>query len=135
MTVADAEQAARMAGLEDDLAHMPMGIHTMIGEGATTLSGGQRQRVMIARAIVTRPRILLFDEATSALDNKTQSLVSKSLDAMETTRIVVAHRLSTIQRADRIYLIQEGSITQSGTFDELASVPGAFADFIHRQMI
>ncbi len=81
-----------MAGLEEDIKAMPMGMHTVISEGAGTFSGGQRQRLMIARAIVNRPRILLFDEATSALDNRTQEIVSRSLASLKSTRIVIAHR-------------------------------------------
>ena len=86
-----------MAGLEEDIKAMPMGMHTVISEGAETFSGGQKQRLLIARAIVHRPRILLFDEATSALDNRTQEIVSRSLERLKATRIVIAHRLSTIQ--------------------------------------
>src|SRR5262249_7339624 len=82
LTQDDAWEAARMAGLEEDIRQMPMGMQTVIGEGGGTLSGGQRQRLLIARAIVHRPRIVFFDEATSALDNRTQELVSKSLEGL-----------------------------------------------------
>ena len=102
----DAWEAARMAGLEEDIKAMPMGMHTVISEGAETFSGGQKQRILIARAIVNRPRIILFDEATSALDNRTQEMVSRSLERLKATRIVIAHRLSTIQNADRIYVVR-----------------------------
>ena len=95
-TLDDAWEAARMAGLDEDIRTMPMGMHTMVSDGGGTLSGGQRQRLMIARAIVNRPRILLMDEATSALDNRTQAIVSASLDGLRATRVVIAHRLSTI---------------------------------------
>src|SRR5262249_12342121 len=98
----DAWEAARAAQLADDIEAMTMGLHTAVGEGGSMLSGGQRQRLLIARAVVRRPRIIFFDEATSALDNRTQELVSKSLEALAATRIVVAHRLSTIINADRI---------------------------------
>src|SRR4029078_12101487 len=101
----DAWEAARSAGLEEDIKAMPMGMHTVISEGAETFSGGKTQRMLIPRAIVNRPRILLFDEATSALDNRTQEIVSRSLESLKATRIVIAHRLSTIQNADRIYVI------------------------------
>ncbi len=93
LSIDDAWRAAREAGLEEDIKEMPMGMHTVVSEGGATFSGGQKQRLMIARAIVTRPRILFFDEATSALDNRTQKIVSESLDAMHATRIVIAHRL------------------------------------------
>jgi ABC-type bacteriocin/lantibiotic exporter with double-glycine peptidase domain len=130
-----AMEAARLAGLESDIAAMPMGIHTMIGEGMSTLSGGQQQRLMIARALVHRPRIILFDEATSALDNRTQAIVSASLEKLNVTRIVIAQRLSTVQRADRILVLKGGAVVQSGRFDELLNTPGMFADFAKRQML
>ena len=128
-------EAARLAGLEEDIRAMPMGMLTQIAEGVSTLSGGQRQRIMIARAIARRPRILLFDEATSSLDNQSQAIVSDALGNLNVTRIVIAHRLSTVQRADRIVVLVDGKIVQSGTFDELNSVPGVFASFSRRQML
>jgi ATP-binding cassette subfamily C protein len=134
LTLEDARQAARMAGLDDDLKAMPMGLHTVISEGGGTLSGGQRQRLLIARALVHRPRILFFDEATSALDNRTQAIVSESLDNLQATRIVIAHRLSTIMNADRIYVLQDGRVVQQGTYDELIQSEGVFADLAKRQM-
>ena len=134
LTLDDAWEAARLAGFEEDIQAMPMGMHTVLGEGAGTLSGGQRQRLMIARAIVAKPRILLFDEATSALDNRTQAIVSRSLESLKATRIVIAHRLSTIQNADRIHVIVKGRLMQSGTFHELAAKPGPFAELVQRQI-
>ncbi|HET7230911.1 MAG TPA: NHLP bacteriocin export ABC transporter permease/ATPase subunit, partial [Longimicrobium sp.] len=134
VSVEDAWVAARMAGFEDDIKSMPMGMHTVISEGAGTLSGGQRQRLMIARAIVQRPRILFFDEATRALDNRTQAIVTESLDRLNATRIVIAHRLSTILHADRIYVIEAGRIVQSGTYDELMAQEGRFAELAKRQL-
>ena len=130
----DAWEAARMAGLDRDIKRMPMGMHTVVSEGGTTLSGGQRQRLLIARAVVGRPRVLFFDEATSALDNHTQATVSRSLEALEATRIVVAHRLSTIQNADRIYVLDRGRVVQEGTYDELLAAPGLFAELAARQL-
>ena len=103
-------EAARLAGLEGDIRQMPMGMHTVVAEGMNTLSGGQRQRIMIARAVARRPRILLFDEATSALDNQTQAIVSASLGALNVTRIIIAHRLSTVRQADRIIMLVDGKI-------------------------
>ena len=134
LTLDDAWVAARLAGLGKDIEAMPMGMHTVITEGAGTLSGGQRQRLMIARALVTRPRIVFFDEATSALDNPTQAIVTDSLDRMRATRIVIAHRLSTIIKADRIFVIERGRIVQTGTYDELVAVPGLFHDLVKRQI-
>ncbi|CCE01694.1 NHLP bacteriocin export ABC transporter permease/ATPase subunit [Bradyrhizobium sp. STM 3809] len=127
--------AARLAGLEDDLKAMPMGMLTNVSEGVSTLSGGQRQRIMIARAIARRPRILLFDEATSSLDNRSQAIVSDALGNLNVTRLVIAHRLSTVRRADRIIVLVNGRIEQSGTFDELSAGPGLFASFAKRQLL
>ncbi|MHC5022789.1 MAG: NHLP bacteriocin export ABC transporter permease/ATPase subunit [Planctomycetota bacterium] len=134
LTLDDAWQAARRAGLARDIEQMPMGMHTVLTEGASTLSGGQRQRLMIARALVTDPRVVFFDEATSALDNPTQAIVTESLDQMRATRIVIAHRLSTIVRADRIYVLEGGRIVQAGGYDELVGRPGLFLDLVKRQM-
>jgi len=133
LTMEDAWAAAAMAGLEKDIQAMPMGMHTMISEGGGGLSGGQRQRVMIARAIVKKPRILLFDEATSALDNETQAIVSQSLESLQATRIVIAHRLSTIVHADYIYVMEKGVVVQEGTYQELIQQEGPFADLARRQ--
>jgi NHLM bacteriocin system ABC transporter ATP-binding protein len=130
----DAWAAARMAGLAEDIEAMPMGMHTILSEGGGTLSGGQRQRLLIARALVGRPRILLFDEATSALDNRTQAIVSASLESLQATRIVIAHRLSTIVNAHRIYVMERGRIVQTGTYAELMSQTGPFAELARRQI-
>jgi NHLM bacteriocin system ABC transporter ATP-binding protein len=128
-------EAARLAGLEEDIKAMPMGMSTVISEGVNTLSGGQRQRIMIARAIARRPRILLFDEATSALDNRSQAIVSDSLGNLNVTRLVIAHRLSTVRQADRIIVLVDGKVVQSGSYAELASAPGTFASFAKRQLL
>ncbi len=130
----DAWEAARAAGLEDDIKAMPMGMHTVVSEGAETFSGGQKQRILIARAIVHRPRILLFDEATSALDNRTQEIVSRSLERLKATRIVIAHRLSTIQNADRIYVFDAGRVVEQGSFQELLQSGGVFPRLAARQI-
>lgn len=127
--------AAKDAGLEDDINAMPMGLHTMVSEGGTNLSGGQRQRLLIARALAIRPKIVLFDEATSALDNKTQSIVSQALDKRKVTRVVVAHRLSTIINADRIYVLDQGKIIQCGTYEELMKENGLFKELVSRQIV
>lgn len=135
ITLDEAWEAARMSGFADDVAAMPMEMHTVISEGGGNLSGGQRQRLLIARALVLKPQILLFDEATSALDNKTQAIVSKSLDKLQVTRIVIAHRLSTIRNAHRIYVLQAGRVVQQGSFEELAFQEGLFAQLMARQMV
>lgn len=133
ITLDDAWEAAQMAGLADDVAAMPMEMHTVISEGGGNLSGGQRQRLLIARALALKPRILLFDEATSALDNRTQAIVSQSLDRLQVTRLVIAHRLSTIRNADRIYVLQAGRVIQHGSFEQLAAQDGLFAQLMQRQ--
>jgi ABC-type bacteriocin/lantibiotic exporter with double-glycine peptidase domain len=133
----DAWQAARLAGLEDDIRQMPMGMHTLVGEGGGNLSGGQRQRLLIARAIVRRPRILLLDEATSALDNVTQAIVSDSLTSQlrGVTRLVIAHRLDVVAKADRIYVLSDSRIVQSGSYRQLLEEPGPFQDLARRQLL
>ncbi|MEO0410171.1 MAG: ATP-binding cassette domain-containing protein, partial [Cyanobacteria bacterium P01_A01_bin.135] len=134
ITMDDAWRAAERSGLSEDVKEMPMGLHTVVSEGGGNLSGGQRQRLMIARALALEPHILLMDEATSALDNRTQAIVSQSLDELQVTRIVIAHRLSTIRNADRIYVLEAGRVVQQGSFDELAAQDGLFAQLIKRQM-
>jgi ABC-type bacteriocin/lantibiotic exporter with double-glycine peptidase domain len=134
-TLEEAWEAARAAGLAQDIEQMPMGMHTIVSEGGSNLSGGQRQRLLIARALVMKPRILLFDEATSALDNRTQQIVTESVRRLNATRVIVAHRLSTIRHADRIYVIEAGRVVQHGTFDELSRPPGVFERLMRRQMI
>lgn len=133
LSEAEAWEAAEMAGIADDIRNMPMQMNTMISEGAGTISGGQRQRIIIARAIAPKPKILLFDEATSALDNITQRVVSESLDSLKCTRIVIAHRLSTVRHCERILVIDGGKIAESGTYEELMNLNGLFASLVERQ--
>jgi ABC-type bacteriocin/lantibiotic exporter with double-glycine peptidase domain len=110
LSVDEAWEAAEVAAVADDIRNMPMGMHTLISEGAGGISGGQKQRLLIARAVAPKPKILIFDEATSALDNITQKQVSEALDAMKCTRLVIAHRLSTIRHCDRILFVENGEI-------------------------
>jgi len=131
----DAWEAASQVGLADDIRSMPMGMQTVILEGGGALSGGQMQRLMIARAIVGRPKILLLDEATSALDNRSQAVVTESLDRLRVTRLVVAHRLSTVVNADRIYVIDAGRIVETGRFADLMAANGTFTRLAERQMV
>ncbi len=135
LTLDEAWEAAELAGIADDIRRMPMGMHTMISEGAGGVSGGQRQRLMIARAIAPKPKILMFDEATSALDNLTQKKVSESLAGLKCTRIVIAHRLSTIQQCDRILVLDRGRIVEDGTYGELMEKGGYFAELVERQKV
>lgn len=135
LTMDDAWHAAELAGIAEDIRHMPMGMHTLISEGSGGVSGGQRQRLMIARAIAPKPKILMFDEATSALDNLTQKTVSESLDGLKCTRIVIAHRLSTIRQCDRIVVLDKGKIIEDGTYDELLEKNGYFAELVARQRL
>ncbi|MDF5757703.1 NHLP bacteriocin export ABC transporter permease/ATPase subunit [Spongiactinospora sp. TRM90649] len=118
-TMDEAWAAARAAGLAQDIERMPMGMRTPVADGAPGLSGGQRQRLMIARALIRQPKILFFDEATSALDNEAQAVVTESTGRLRATRVVVAHRLSTVIRADRVIVMSGGRIVQSGTPAEL----------------
>ena len=133
--VEDAWDAAEKAGMADDIRKMPQGMNTILSEGSGSLSGGQKQRLMIARAIVSKPGLLIFDEATSALDNLTQKIVTESLNEMHCTRIVIAHRLSTIRECDRIIALEGGKIIESGTYDELMSKNGFFAELVARQQV
>lgn len=131
----DAWEAARQAGIDDDIRLLPAGIRTPIGEGCATFSAGQKQRLCIARALAGQPSILLLDEATSALDNRTQEIVTRSLDAQCMTRVVVAHRLSTVRNADRIVLLEAGRILESGSYAELMERRGRFHDLVKRQLL
>ena len=135
LTLQEAWEAADMAGIADDIRAMPMGMQTIIAEGAGGISGGQKQRLMIARAVAPKPKILIFDEATSALDNRTQKQVSDALDKLKCTRIVIAHRLSTIKNCDRILVLDKGHILEDGTYDELIAQNGYFAELVARQRV
>lgn len=135
LTLEDAWEAARMAGMEEDIKKMPMGMYTLINEDAGGISGGQRQRLMIARAIAPKPAILMFDEATSALDNITQKQVSDALEGLKSTRIVIAHRLSTIKECDRIIVLNKGKIIEQGTYEELNAAGGFFSELVKRQQV
>ncbi len=135
LTLEDAWEIARQCGLDQDIQEMPMGMYTMVTEGSGGLSGGQRQRLMIARALASKPRILMLDEATSALDNITQKQVADSLARLHCTRVVIAHRLSTIRACDRIIVLDGGRIAENGTFDELLARHGLFYELASRQLL
>ena len=126
---AEVEAAARAAFAHDFIAALPRGYRTFLGERGVRLSGGQRQRISIARAILKNPPLLLLDEATSALDAESERAVQAALaSAMkDRTTLVIAHRLSTVQRADRIVVMEAGSIVETGTHAELIGVKGLYA--------
>lgn len=131
----EAWELAELVSLADDIRAMPLGLKTIITMNGGAFSGGQIQRLMIARALATRPRIMLLDEATSALDNVTQRIVSTNLAELGMTRIVVAHRLSTIVEADRIVVIDHGRVVETGTYASLMAAQGAFYSLAARQVV
>ena len=121
-------------GLGEDIAQMPMGLHTVVSEESGTISGGQKQRILIARAIIGKPKLIFLDEATSALDNTTQAQIVETLDKLDATKIVIAHRLSTVIGCDRIIVMDEGRIKEEGTYDELMKRKGMFYELASRQL-
>ncbi|MFI9721805.1 NHLP bacteriocin export ABC transporter permease/ATPase subunit [Streptomyces sp. NPDC052396] len=128
-------EAAALAGVAEDIKAMPMGMHTMLSDGGGTVSGGQRQRLMIAQALVRKPRVLFLDEATSALDNEAQRVVIESTRALRASRVVIAHRLSTVMDADRVVVMSEGRIVQQGPPAQLlADTAGLFHELVRRQL-
>lgn len=121
-------------GLGEDIAQMPMGLHTVVSEESGTISGGQKQRILIARAIIGKPKLIFLDEATSALDNTIQAQIVETLDKLDATKIVIAHRLSTVIGCDRIIVMDEGRIKEEGTYDELMKRKGMFYELASRQL-
>ena len=130
----DVWKAVRVAEMEDQIKAMPMGMMTMVGTSGAVLSGGESQRITIARSVMGDPRIMMFDEATNWLDNESQAKVMQNLTALTSTRVVIAHRLSTLEQADRIYVLQAGRVVQSGAFKDLMEVDGVFRDLVRRQV-
>ena len=133
-TAKDAWHAAKLAAVDRDIAAMPMQMFTNVGDSASVTSGGESQRITIAHALIRNPRILLLDEATNWLDNESQSKIMANLAGLTSTRIVIAHRLSTLRQADRIYVMQAGKVVQEGKFTELVATEGVFRDLVSRQM-
>jgi len=124
VTEDEAREALRLAGALDFVEQMPQGIRTVVGERGVTLSGGQRQRVALARALAGRPRVLFLDDATAAVDPVVEARILENLRAkLDLTLLIVAHRLSTIQLADRIIFLADGRIAATGSHQELLSVP------------
>jgi subfamily B ATP-binding cassette protein MsbA len=124
-----------MANAHEFIKKMPQGYNTMVGERGVTLSGGQRQRIAIARAIIRDTPILILDEPTSGLDAGSEKLVFEALDRLMEgkTCVVIAHRLSTVQRADVIYVVKDGAIIEHGTHDELLKAGGLYAEYFELQ--
>jgi ATP-binding cassette subfamily C protein len=135
LTDAEVWELAETVALADDIRAMPMGLATVVTLNGGAFSGGQRQRLLIARALATRPRVLLMDEATSALDNVTQQVVTRNLAELGMTRIVIAHRLSTMVDADRILVLGGGRVVEEGGYDELMALGGRFHDLAVRQVL
>jgi NHLM bacteriocin system ABC transporter ATP-binding protein len=134
-TMEEAWEAARLAGIDEEIKAMPMGMHTVLSEGSGGISGGQKQRLLIARALISKPKILFFDEATSALDNLSQKRISESIAALKCTRLVIAHRLSTIRHCNRILVLEGGRIAEEGDYEELTERKGIFFRLIQRQTL
>lgn len=131
----DIWKIARAAKIEDEIKAMPMGMMTTVGSSGSVVSGGESQRISIARALLGNPRVILFDEATNWLDNKNQADIMHGFEMLTSTRLVIAHRLSTLEHADQIYVLQSGKIVQTGTFNELMEVEGVFKDLVKRQLV
>lgn len=133
ITLQDLEQFAEIACIKDDIDKLPMQWHSILGTQGDVLSEGQRQRLLIARSLVHQPKIIILDEATSAVDNINQESICNNLDKLEATKLVIAHRLTTIRRADYIYVMDQGRIVQAGTFSELSKKSGLFAEMLASQ--
>ncbi len=127
--------AAERVGLADDIRALPLGLHTRLGDAGETLSGGQRQRIVLAAALAREPRVVILDEATSALDSVAQAVVADSFNGLQVTRIVVAHRLSTVRHADRVIVLDGGRVVQDGSVAELTARDGIFAEMVRRQVL
>jgi ATP-binding cassette subfamily B protein len=133
-TPAEIEEAARKAYAHDFVSAFPEGYATRVGERGVQLSGGQRQRVAIARALLRDPAVLVLDEATSNLDAESERLVQLALEALlqGRTAVIIAHRLATVRRVDRIFVMQEGRVVESGSHDELAGQAGGLYQSLAR---
>ena len=135
LSVQDVMKLLEEVDLDKDVEKMPMGVFTGISEDGGTVSGGQQQRILIARALANNPSIVFFDEATSALDNVTQQKVCENLKNRNITRVMIAHRLSTVMNCDRIYVMDNGSIVETGDYAELMDKKGVFYDLVLRQKL
>lgn len=135
ITEAEIDRAMKLSGFYKVISELPMKYFTYLSEGGKNLSGGQKQQLLIARSLLRNPQILFLDEATNALDNKTQNEISNNIKDLKITRVVIAHRLSTIKSADRIYVMKDGKIIESGSWDELVNLNGFFANLLEKQKI
>ena len=124
--------AARLAQLDELVTSLPQGLETRVGERGVRLSGGQRQRVTIARALYREPQVLVFDEATAALDTPSEQEIVRAIEALHRTKtmIVIAHRLSTVHRCDRIVLMDAGRVTGVGSFQQLLEGHAGFREMV-----
>ena len=136
-TQSEIEQAARTARIHEDIMEMPDGYMTVVGERGARLSGGQKQRISIARAVLSRAKILILDEATASVDVQTEAHIQNAILELAGTRtiLVIAHRLSTVRRADRILVFEDGRIVQSGSHEELIDIPGVYGDMCRAQLV
>lgn len=135
LTQEEALHACALMQIADEIQQMPMGLHTLLSEGGRNISVGQRQRIMLARSIIHKPKCLFLDEATSALDNITQAKIHENLMQLNITRVVIAHRISAIKKADVIYVIDQGIIKESGTYTELMAKNGLFTSLAQKQSL
>lgn len=135
LSMDEAWEAARMTGLADDIESMPMGMYTMLPEGGDSISGGQKQRLLLARALASKPSVLLLDEPTSMLDNRSQKVIRETLRRMKSTQVIIAHRLSTVQDVDRIYVLKDGEIVEKGSYRDLMKRGELFARLARRQYL
>lgn len=133
-TPEEVNKVVELVGLKEDIESMPMGMHTYVSDDNISISGGQKQRILLARAIISKPSLLVLDEATNALDNITQAAITRYIDSTDSTAIIVAHRLSTIRNCDNIIVIDNKHIAEQGNYDELIQKKGVFYSLVKNQI-